>query len=163
MLAAPIRAALHGIAVSVEHIGSTSVPGLAAKPIIDIDVVVASRASIAAVIERLQPMGYVSRGNLGIGDREAFESPADLPAHHLYACVHGSVALANHLAVRDFLRRNPVTRAAYGQLKKQLAGQFPEDVANYLAGKTDFLLEVLRGAGLSAAVLRALRDANRRM
>jgi GrpB-like predicted nucleotidyltransferase (UPF0157 family) len=145
-LRSPIWQALRGIALSVDHVGSTSVPGLAAKPIIDIDATVPSRAEMPAVIERLAALGYVHCGNLGIEDREAFESPVGLPAHHLYACVQGCAALANHLTIRDCLRRNLVTAAAYGQLKKKLAEQFPTDIDSYIAGKTNFLLEVLRGA-----------------
>jgi GrpB-like predicted nucleotidyltransferase (UPF0157 family) len=148
-LQAPIWEALRGIALSVEHVGSTSVPGLAAKPIIDIDAIVPSRAQVPATIERLVALGYVHSGNLGIEDREAFESPAKLPAHHLYVCVQGSAALANHLAIRDCLRRNPAAAAAYGQLKKHLAEQFHTDIESYIGGKTDFLLELLRGRGSS--------------
>jgi len=160
-LRAPIWEALRDIALSVEHVGSTSVPGLAAKPVIDIDAVIPSIADMPAAIERLAALGYVHRGNLGIEDREAFESPAGLPAHHIYACVQGSTALANHLAIRDCLRRNPAAAAAYGQLKKQLAEQFPTDIDSYVAGKTDFLLDVLRSAGFRDPVLLIIRDANR--
>jgi GrpB-like predicted nucleotidyltransferase (UPF0157 family) len=160
ILQAPISDALRGVALSVEHVGSTSVPGLAAKPIIDIDAVIPSRAELPGVIEKLASLGYAHRGTLGIEDREAFESPAHLPAHHLYACVQGSAALANHLAIRDHLRRNPAAVMAYGQLKKQLAAQFPTDINRYIAGKTDFLSRILQSAGFSDAVLVAIREAN---
>ena len=83
--------------MSVEHVGSTAVPGLAAKPIIDMDVVVAAPDNLSEAIERLATLGYVHRGNLGIDDREAFDSPQGLPAHHLYLCLGESAALANHL------------------------------------------------------------------
>jgi GrpB-like predicted nucleotidyltransferase (UPF0157 family) len=159
-LQAPTWDALRDIAVSVEHVGSTSVPGLAARPIIDIDVIVPSRAQMPAAIESLAALGYLHSGNLGIEDREAFKSPAGLPAHHLYACVQGSAALTNHLTIRDCLRRNPAAAAAYGEIKKQLAEQFPTDIDRYIEGKTDFLLEVLRSAGFHDAVLRTIRDAN---
>jgi GrpB-like predicted nucleotidyltransferase (UPF0157 family) len=76
--------------------------------------------------------------------------------------VQGSAALANHLAIRDCLRRNPTAVSVYGQLKKQLAQKFPTDMENYVAGKTDFLLEILRGAGFSDADLRAIGNANRK-
>jgi GrpB-like predicted nucleotidyltransferase (UPF0157 family) len=168
-LQAPIWEVLQGIALSVEHVGSTSVPGLAAKPIIDIDVVVPSRAQIPATVERLAAIGYVHSGDLGIEDRgsriedrEAFKSPVGLPVHHLCACVQGCTALANHLTLREYLRRNPVTAAAYGRLKKKLAEQFPTDIESYIAGKTDFLLEVLRGAGFPETALLAVRNANRK-
>jgi GrpB-like predicted nucleotidyltransferase (UPF0157 family) len=158
----PIWEALRGVALSVEHVGSTSVPGLAAKPIIDIDAIVPSRADMPVTIERLAALGYVHCGNLGIEDREAFENPAGLPAHHLYACVQGSVALVNHLSLRDCLRRDPSAAAAYGQLKKQLAEQFPTDVEGYMSGKTEFLLDLLRSAGVPHTDLLTIRDANRR-
>ena len=146
-LRAPVWEAVRDVAITVEHVGSTAVPGLAAKPIIDIDVIVPTRAEIPAVIDRLAAIGYVHQGNLGIEDREAFKSPAGLPAHHLYVCVRGSVALTNHLALRDYLRGHPDRAVAYGQLKKRLAAQFPTDIDRYVAGKTDFVLAALRAAG----------------
>ena len=158
-LRAPISEALGNIALAVEHVGSTSVPGLAAKPIVDIDVVLSSRAEIPAAIEKLASLGYVHRGDLGIPEREAFDSPAHLPTHNLYACVRGSAALANHLTIRDHLRRNPNAVTAYGQLKMQLARQFPTDINSYGVGKTAFLLDVLEREGFSGADLRAIRDA----
>ena len=160
-LRAPIFEALRDIAIAVEHVGSTSVPGLAAKPIVDIDVVLPSRTELPAAIEKLATLGYVHCGDLGIADREAFSGPAHLPTHNLYACIQGSVALVNHLTIRDYLRRNPNAATAYGQLKKQLAEQFPADMDRYGAGKTAFLLEVLAREGFAEADLRAIRDANR--
>ena len=159
-LRAPICEVLRNIAVAVEHVGSTSVPGLAAKPIVDIDVVLPSRAELPATIEKLASLGYAHRGDLGIAEREAFDSPAHLTAHNLYACVQGSVALANHLTLRDHLRRNPNTVRAYGLLKKQLAEQLPTDIESYIAGKTAFLLQILEKEGFSDAALRAIREAN---
>ena len=86
------------VALSVEHVGSTAVPGLAAKPVIDVDVVVASDAEIPVVIARLAQLGYVHQGDLGIDRREAFISPRHMLAHHLYACAHDCWALQNHSA-----------------------------------------------------------------
>lgn len=149
------------LALSVEHVGSTAVPGLPAKPIIDMDVIVASHDGVSEVIARLGPLGYVHKGNLGIAGREAFGSPEALPAHHLYVCVQGSVPLANHLALRDFLRRDPTAVMEYGRLKKQLASRFPDDIDSYIAGKTDYIIGVLRNAGVPEPGLEAIRDANR--
>lgn len=156
-----IWGAVGEVAVSVEHVGSTSVPGLAAKPIIDIDVVVPSIADLGRVIERLATLGYAHSGDLGIEGREAFESPPGLPGHHLYACVRGSTALNNHLTVRDWLRRDSVAAARYGMLKKRLAALSPADMDKYVAGKTDFLLGVLREAGFPEHALSAIGEANR--
>lgn len=157
----PVWAAVKDVVVSIEHVGSTAVPGLAAKPIIDMDVVAASAGNMSKAIERLATLGYVHRGNLGIEDREAFESPKGLPLHHLYLCLEGSVALANHLALRDFLRRDPAAAREYGRIKKQLAARFPGDIESYIAGKTDFILTVLRNAGFPESVLRSIQNANR--
>lgn len=160
MLRRDVLAAVGDVALSVEHVGSTAVPGLAAKPIIDMDVIVASRDKVPQAIARLRALGYVHRGNLGIKDREAFSSPERLPTHHLYVCLQGSAALENHLLLRDFLRCNPTAVGEYGHLKKQLASEFPSDVESYIAGKTDYILTVLRRAGLPESRLQAIRDAN---
>ncbi len=133
-------------AVSVEHVGSTSVPGLAAKPIIDIDVVVPAEADIPVAIQRLATLAYVHLGDLGVEGREAFDSPDGLPNHHLYVCPRGSVGLMNHLAVRDYLRSHPEATQEYGALKKRLASEFPHDIDSYVEGKTGFLLQIFRQA-----------------
>lgn len=152
--------AVSHIALSIEHVGSTAVPGLAAKPVIDMDIIVASHAEVPQAIARLGTLGYVHRGNLGIEDREAFANPQGRPAHNLYVCIQGRSALANHLALRDFLRRNPAAAAEYGLLKKHLAAQFPMDIDSYIAGKTDYIITVLRNVGFPEPQLQAIRDAN---
>lgn len=157
----PVWAAVHGVAVSVEHVGSTAVPGLAAKPIIDMDVVVPSSDNLPEAIARLATLGYVHRGCLGIDGREAFNSPQGLPAHHLYVCPKESAALSNHLTLRDVLRRDPAAVAEYSRIKRQLAARFPNDIESYIAGKTDFILTVLRNAGFSESTLRTIKGANR--
>jgi GrpB-like predicted nucleotidyltransferase (UPF0157 family) len=160
-LRARIVAALGSLADSIEHVGSTSVPGLAAKPIIDIDVVVVSAIDVPAAIERLALLGYLHRGNLGIDGREAFESPPRQIEHNLYLCIRGSTALSNHLTVRDYLRHNPEAAMKYGILKKRLAKQFPMDIDRCIDGKTDLLVGALREAGFAEPVLSAIRDVNR--
>ena len=157
-----IAAALGDVALSVEHVGSTSVPGLAAKPIIDISVVVRDDADVSAAIERLATIGYAHQGNLGIEGREAFGSPPGPIAHHLYVCPQRSPGLANHLAVRDHLRADPDAVREYGELKMRLAREFPHDIASYIAGKTDFLLQILRLRGFASQQLAAVEAANRR-
>jgi GrpB-like predicted nucleotidyltransferase (UPF0157 family) len=150
------------LALSVEHVGSTAVPGLAAKPIIDVSVVVRAETHVPTAIERLATLGYAHRGNLGIEGREAFDSPEGLPVHNLYLCTLHGMGLANHLAVRDHLRTHPETAKEYGELKKQLAERFPRDIDGYIDGKTDFLLRILRVAGLPAARLGEIERVNRK-
>src|SRR5271157_4573381 len=81
-----LTGALGGIAAAVEHVGSTAVPRLAAKPIIDIDVLLASADRLPSAIACLAQIGYSHQGDLGIPEREAFLAPADDPLHHLYVC-----------------------------------------------------------------------------
>lgn len=162
-LKAPIWEAVAGLARSVEHVGSTSVPGLAAKPIIDMDVVVPLRTAMPGVIERLARIGYRHCGDLGIEGREAFENPPGLPPHHLYACIEGGVALANHLMVRDYLRAHSCVADAYGAFKRQLAERFFADPQAYGEGKTGFLLSILDKAGSSHELLDVVRAANKRL
>lgn len=160
-LRSTIWAAVADVATSVEHVGSTAVPGLAAKPVIDIDVVVPSH-HLAAAITRLATLGYEHQGDRGIPQRESFRRPpASLP-HHLYACPIGSPALANHIAVRDYLRANPAAAHAYGDLKKRLALQYSEDAAGYVEGKTALLVGILRETGFSEPLLAEIERMNRR-
>ena len=150
------------VADRIEHVGSTSVPGLAAKPIIDMTVVVSTRGDVPPVIERLARLRYRHRGNLCVDDREAFDNPADLPKHNLYVCPEGTIGIVNQVAVRDFLRANADAARRYAELKKRLAAKFPHDIDQYVFGKTDFILDVLRRAGLSAEQLASIERVNRR-
>lgn len=160
-LRARIWLAVSDVAITIEHVGSTSVPGLAAKPIIDMDIVVPSPEDVPLVIERLKPLGYVHRGNLGIHGREAFRQPEGLPAHHLYLCYQDSLGLRNHLALRDYLRVHPDVAQTYAQLKKQLAEQHTYDIDQYVAGKSDLILSILHELGLSPDSLEAIERANK--
>jgi len=168
-LRARVWPAIADVALGIEHVGSTAVPGLAAKPIIDVTIVVADRRGLEAVIGRLEGIGYRHRGDLGVRGREAFANPPappdspdmpDTPAHHLYACVQGGLALRNHLAVRDRLRRDLSAAAAYSRLKKELARRFADDLDAYIAGKTDFILSLLKDAGFDAAALERIEGIN---
>ena len=154
--------AINGVALRIEHVGSTSVPQLAAKPIIDMSVVVASRSDVPAAIERLAGLGYLHQGTLGIEDRDAFREPGGWPRHNLYVCPEGTIGLVNQVAVRDYLRAHPDMARRYGELKKGLALEFPRDIDSYVFGKTDFVLDVLRRAGLAADLIAAIESVNRR-
>jgi GrpB-like predicted nucleotidyltransferase (UPF0157 family) len=145
-LRVPVVAELRDLVVIVEHVGSTAVPGLAAKPIIDMDVVVPSVADIPEAIARLAILGYVRRGDLGITGRESFISPAGKPRHHLYVCALGSEELRRHRTFRDYLLTHPDDARAYGALKKAAALRFAEDRAAYTEAKTRFVAAVLQRA-----------------
>ena len=153
--------AVRHAAMSIEHVGSTSVPGLRAKPVIDACIVVASRRDIPHVVKGLTKVGYLHRGDLGVPGREAFKQPAALPKHHLYASHRGSLNLKNQLGLRDYLRANPDAALEYGNLKATLARRFPEDIDSYIAGKTEFILGILQRVGLTSHEIEAIRDINR--
>jgi GrpB-like predicted nucleotidyltransferase (UPF0157 family) len=160
-LKAHVEPVLAGLAISIEHVGSTAVPGLAAKPVIDLDVVV-SEGDVAEAVVRLATLGYEHLGDQGVPEREAFRAPPGAPVHHLYVCPSTSVALANHRAVRDHLRATPTDARAYGELKRQLAARYVDDADGYVEGKTSFLLAILRRNGVSEERLRDIERANRR-
>jgi GrpB-like predicted nucleotidyltransferase (UPF0157 family) len=136
-----IADALGDMAAAIEHVGSTAVPHLAAKPIIDIDVLLASETMLPAAIERLAKLGYVHRGNLGVPEREAFFAPANDPSHHLYVCPPSSAEFRRHLAFRDYLRAHPREAKIYAGLKIALAERFREDRPAYNTAKGEFVAE----------------------
>ena len=145
-VATVLREALHAVpSARVEHVGSTSVPGLAAKPILDIDVVVDATDAPAAVAA-LESVGYVHRGDLGVTGREAFFAP-DEPRRHVYVCTAGTTNVRNHLAVRDVLRTHDDLRDAYAAVKLALAADPEMDIDTYIAGKSEVLQQVLEVSG----------------
>jgi GrpB-like predicted nucleotidyltransferase (UPF0157 family) len=133
-----IATALGPLALAIEHVGSTSVPGMCAKPIVDLDVVVRPE-DIAAAIAAVEALGYRHEGNLGVEGREAFRWVAEFPEHHLYVCPRGSPALERHLLIRDYLRRHPDEARQYAQLKKQLAQKYHGNRTKYQAAKAEFV------------------------
>lgn len=143
-----IARALGGMVIAIEHVGSTSVPNLAAKPIIDMDVVVRAE-DVPAAIEVLERHGYRHEGDLGIEAREAFRWPAEGPEHHLYVCPEGSAAFAQHIALRDYLRKHPDAACEYAELKRRLAEQYWDDRTKYQEAKADFV-DCLYGAAKRA-------------
>lgn len=145
-----LDAALGALALRVEHVGSTSVPGLAAKPIIDIDVVIRDYAVFPEVVEKLALAGYEHEGNLGIPEREAFryEGKDHLLKHHLYVCPQSSRELNRHLTFRDNLRTHPDAAKRYGEIKTEAARLFPNDIDSYIRHKSSCIEELYRQCGL---------------
>ncbi len=142
-LAAVIRDGLGPLLLRIEHVGSTAVPGLPAKPIVDMDAVIPAGADPAAAIAALRPLGYTHEGDLGISGREAFAAPEGAPAHHLYVCAADSPELARHMAFRDFLRAHPRSARRYGELKRELAAHHRADRSAYTEGKSVFIANAL--------------------
>jgi GrpB-like predicted nucleotidyltransferase (UPF0157 family) len=142
--------------VAIEHLGSTSVPGLAAKPVIDCDIVVTSE-QVTAASDVLVGLGFTALGELGIAERWAFKEPTRLASTNTYVVVADSLALRNHLAVRETLRARPELRDRYGALKKQV-GLTAGSIEEYGQGKNALVQEILAAAGLTDAE-RATIDA----
>jgi GrpB-like predicted nucleotidyltransferase (UPF0157 family) len=143
--------------VAIEHVGSTSVPGLAAKPVIDCDIVVAER-EVAAASRVLAGLGFVPLGDLGISLRWAFKEPDRLAGTNTYVIVEGSLALRNHLAVRDTLRADPALREQYAAVKRRV-GAVAANIDEYGRGKNAMIQRILAAAGLTDTE-RASIDAN---
>lgn len=146
MLRSRIAAALGPLATAIEHVGSTAVPGLAAKPVIDIDILLRSPADLPVAIEKLFALGYQHEGDLGMPGREAFRAPLHDVPHHLYACSPDSGEYARHIAFRDYLRSHRDDADAYAKLKRKLAQQYRTDREAYTKAKGEFINTVLQRA-----------------
>lgn len=138
-----VAAALGDLCVGIEHVGSTSVPGLWAKPIIDLDVVISSRQLFPTVREQLAGLGYAHRGNLEIPGREAFQRPAGTFPHHLYVCSVDTPNLHDHLLLRDTLRARLDLRDSYAAVKREMAALHPHDIDAYIDGKGPVIEEIM--------------------
>ncbi|KRF03362.1 hypothetical protein ASG89_23255 [Paenibacillus sp. Soil766] len=138
---------LSDFVVTIEHVGSTSVPGLAAKPIVDIDVVVSTHSDVLKAIQGLASLGYVHEGDLGVTGREAFIPPSNVIWHHLYVCTMDNTEYKRHILFRDYLRVHPEDAKQYGDLKLELARLYQNDRFAYSNAKGDFVKKILQRAG----------------
>lgn len=146
-----IEAAIGELIVCIEHVGSTSVEGLSAKPCIDIDVIIKDYSVFDSVVQGLNAIGYVHEGNLGIKDREAFKysDKPHLQVHHLYVCPQFSEELRRHVTFRDFLRSEPEAVKKYSAVKEEAAKLFPNDINKYIEYKSSCIEELYAMCGLT--------------
>lgn len=151
--AAQLQAAIGAYVLDIQHVGSTSILGLSAKPIIDIAVAVDNFEAAAICIQPLEALGYHYRGEAGIPRRHYFVK-GDPSTYHLHMNEISSADWQQQIAFRDYLRQHPDQALAYAQLKTQLASQFPTDRLAYTESKSGFIAGVLQKA-LPAAALRA--------
>ena len=145
-----LQAALQDLALKIEHVGSTSVEGLSAKPIIDIDVVIRDDSILPDVISALKKIGYQHEGDLGIKGREAFkyQGKEHLRQHHLYVCTQDSEELKRHIAFRDYLCSHPDAVAEYSKIKEEGAKLHPWSIAKYIEHKSPFITRIYKEIGL---------------
>ncbi|MBU3113076.1 GrpB family protein [Clostridium lacusfryxellense] len=141
-----INGIIGDLVIRIEHVGSTSVEGLFAKPIIDIDVVISNYDCLPEIIKRLTKVGYQHEGDLGVEGREAFSRAFkdDFMEYHLYVCPKDGKGYLEHIAFRDYLRNNEVARNEYGVLKCKLAETYCFDRDGYCNAKTDFVRDILK-------------------
>ena len=131
--------------IKIEHVGSTSVEGLSAKPVIDLDIVI-EKDKFAIIKELLNKKGYEYEGDLGIEGREAFSysGKEELMTHHLYVCPQGSKELFKHITFRNFLKNNPALAAEYSKVKEQAAVLYPDDIDKYMEFKSEIIEKIYK-------------------
>ena len=142
---ARLTAALDGVPAAIEHVGSTAVPGLAAKPVIDVAVGRPPESDLEPYVRAFTGLGYEYKGENGIPGRHFF-GLGQPRTHHLHLVEFGGELWRAHLAFRDHLRRHPERAAAYAALKRDLATRFPDDRVAYTDAKAPFITEILREA-----------------
>ena len=147
---AEIREVLNSLIIGIEHVGSTSVEGMSAKPCIDIDVIIKDYSVFDSVVKNLSDIGYIHEGDLGIKDREAFKysGKEHLMNHHLYVCPEYSEELKRHITFRNFLRSNTDAVKKYSQVKEIASKLYPYDIDKYIEYKSPCIEELYRQCGL---------------
>lgn len=150
MIKDELTSALGQLAMRIEHVGSTSVEGLSAKPIIDIDVVIKDYTVLEEVVSALGVLGYRHEGNLGITGREAFkyDGKEHLKKHHLYVCPEDSPELKRHIAFRDYLRTHSDAMREYSHIKEEGAKLYPYDIERYIEHKSPFIEKIYAEMGI---------------
>lgn len=147
-----LEKALGDTILGIEHVGSTSIEGLAAKPIIDLDVIIESYNNFEEVKSCLENLGYYYEGDLGIKNRQAFaydeKQKKEFMTHHLYVCPKYSEELKRHLFFRNYMRTHKEDMDKYSEVKLQAAKLYPTDIDSYLEYKNPCIIEIYRKIGL---------------
>lgn len=142
-----IKAFLQEELVNSFHIGSTSVPGLKAKPIIDILLVVKDVIELDTYANQFESLGYEVMGEFGIKGRRYYRKGAENRTHHIHAFQYDDIKeIERHLAFRDYLRQHPDLCKEYGDLKDQLAKKYLTDIDGYSNGKDNFVKQIEKEA-----------------
>jgi len=133
--------------VAAHHIGSTAIPRILAKPIVDVLLVVREIDQVDSFNQDMMERGYRPQGEFGIPGRRFFIKGSESHrTHHIHVFEEGHAAIDRHLAFRDYLRAHSDEAQAYSRLKEELARRFPHDIDGYMAGKHDFIKEIERRA-----------------
>lgn len=145
-LGATLREALGDVAVRIDHIGSTAVPGLAAKPVIDVQVSVRSLEPIDGFREPLRRLGFVHRADNPERTKRYFREPPGQRRVHIHVRQLGSFSQQFPLLFRDYLRSHPSAAVEYADVKRRCAAQFRHDRQGYVEAKNSFVWELIRRA-----------------
>lgn len=144
-----IKKALGNNCIDIHHIGSTSVPGLAAKPVIDMIPVVLDLSKVDSANTAMRTLGYEAKGEYGIPFRRYFQKGDNQRTHHAHVFELGNSEIERHLKFRDWMRSHPEDREAYARLKQELARQYSDDITAYCLGKEDFIAIIDKKAGFN--------------
>ena len=128
--------------IHIHHIGSTSVPGLKAKPIIDMMPVVRDIEKIDAFAHQMLALGYEPMGEFGLDGRRYFRKGVEKRTHHVHVFQACSPHVTRHLAFQDYLREHTDQATRYGDLKQVLAERYPQNIAAYMDGKDGFIKQL---------------------
>jgi GrpB-like predicted nucleotidyltransferase (UPF0157 family) len=129
--------------LAIHHIGSTAIPGISAKPIIDILVEVTDIAAVDRYSPALVEIGYTAHGEYGIPGRRFYTKGGDeARTHHLHIFQSGDPEIQRHLSFRDYMLAHPREARRYGLLKEELACKYPADINGYMDGKDAFIREI---------------------
>lgn len=139
-----IKSLLGGVAKNIHHIGSTSVPGLSAKPIIDILLEVSDINELDRYNRAMAHAGYVARGENGMSGRRYFIRGGDQRSHQVHAFASGDMQVLRHLVFRDYLRKNTTIAGIYAELKHSAARLSRNDAHRYSALKANFIAHHLQ-------------------
>lgn len=137
-----IKAALGDNCLTIHHIGSTAVPGLSAKPIIDMLPVVKNILEVDQAADAMKKLGYEEKGECGVPFRRYFQKGGDLRTHNVHIFEEGNPEIDRHIKFRDWMRTHSDDRDAYGTLKTELALKYPNDIINYCLGKDAFVTDI---------------------
>lgn len=137
-----IQQALGSNCIEVHHIGSTSVPGLSAKPIIDILPVVKNILGVDVAGAAMEKLGYEAKGEYGIAFRRYFQKGGNVRTHNVHVYEEGDPEISRYLKFRDWMRSHADDAQAYSRLKTSLAEKFPDDILNYCFGKDAFVADI---------------------
>jgi GrpB-like predicted nucleotidyltransferase (UPF0157 family) len=143
-----IQAALGDNVVAIHHIGSTAIPGIYAKPIIDLLVEVKEITAVDGRNSAMELLGYEAMGEFGISNRRFFrkDNAEGIRTHHVHSFPVNSEQVQRHLAFRDYMSAHPEEAHAYSELKRRLAIEYPTNIDGYMDGKDEFIQEIDRKA-----------------